>query len=158
MVSSTRTGDAERATLDPLIQRLLVQAINSPLKLHLVLLFHENPRLEGSARQIVQRIFRDIWSTREALRELAHDGILGVSDNAGEPVYSYRPRAEHHAPIARLVERFNDPFARDQIHARLRELARDRQYHRRLAHGMAEATACPCCCPSLYDSIGSFTK
>ena len=158
MVSSTQTGEAERATIDPLIQRLLVQAINSPLKLHLVLLFHENPRLEGSARQIVQRIFRDIWSTRAALRELADDGILDVSSDAGEPVYSYRPRAEHHGPIARLVECFNDPFARDQIHARLRELARDTLYHRRLAHGTAEATMCPCCCPSLYDSIGSVAR
>jgi hypothetical protein len=158
MVSSTRTGDAERTTIDPLVQRLLTQAINSPLKLHLILLFHENPRLVGTARQIVQRIFRDIWSTREALRELAHDGILGVGDSAGEPVYSYRPRAEHRAPIACLVERFNDPFARDQIHAQLRELACDRLYRSRLAHDMAEATACPCCCPSLYDSIGSIAS
>jgi hypothetical protein len=155
MVSSTRTGDAERTTIDPLVQRLLTQAINSPIKLHLVLLFQENPRLVGSARQIVQRIFRDIWSTRAALRELVDDGILGVSDSDGEPVYSYRPRAEHRVPIARLVERFNDPFARDQIHARLRELARDTWYRRSRAHGMAEATTCPCCCPSLYDSIGS---
>ena len=158
MVSSTRTGDAERTTIDPLVQRLLTQAINSPLKLHLILLFHENPRLVGTARQIVQRIFRDIWSTRAALRELADEGILGVTDSAGEPVYSYRPRTEHRVPIARLVECFNDPFARDQLHARLRELAHDTLYRRNLAHGMAEATACPCCCPSLYDSIGSFTK
>lgn len=158
MANSTRAGDAERATIDPLIQRLLVQAINSPLKLHLVLLFHENPRLEGSARQIVQRIFRDIWSTRAALRELANDGILGVTDGAGEPIYSYRPRTEHRVPIARLVERFNDPFARDQIHARLRELAHDTLYRRNLAHGTAEATACPCCCPSLYDSIAAIAS
>jgi hypothetical protein len=158
MVSSARTGEPERSTIDPLVQQLIVQAINSPLKLHLVLLFHENPHLEGSARQIVQRIFRDIWSTREALRELAHDGILGVGDGDGEPIYNYRPRAEHRAPIVRLVERFNDPFARDQIHARLRELARDTLYRRSLAHGMAEATACPCCCPSLYDSIGLITS
>jgi hypothetical protein len=150
--------DAKRSTIDPLIQQLLMQAINSPTKLQLVLLFHENPHLEGSARQIVQRIYRDIWSTREALRELAHDGILAVSDSAGEPVYSYRPHAEHYAAIARLVERFNDPFARDQIHTQLRELARDRLYHLRLAHGMAEATICPCCCPPLYASTGSIAS
>ena len=147
MVSSAHVDAAEQATIDPLVQRLLTKAINSPIKLHLVLLFHENPRLKGSARQITQRIFRDIWSTGEALRELAQDGILGVGDNAGEPVYSYCPRAEHRAPIAHLVERFNDPFARDQIHTRLRELARDRLSRGRHAHGMAEATACPCCCP-----------
>jgi hypothetical protein len=153
MVSSTLTEDAERPAIDPLIQRLLARAINSPIKLHLVLLFHENPRLEGSARQIIQRIYRDIWSTQEALRELADAGILGVSDRAGEPVYSYCPRAEHRAPIARLVERFNDPFARDQIHARLRELESAALYRRVLTPGMAAATVCACGCPSLYDSI-----
>jgi hypothetical protein len=147
MVSSTRTEAAERVTIDPLIQRLLVQAINSPLKLHLVLLFHENPRLEGSARQITERIFRDIWSTREALRELTDDGILGVRYGASEPVYSYRPHPEHRLPIALLVECFNDPFARDQIHAQLCDLARDTLYRYSLTHGMAEARSCPCCCP-----------
>jgi hypothetical protein len=25
-------------------------------------------------------------------------------------------------------------------------------------HGMAEATACPCCCPPLYDSTGSIAS
>jgi hypothetical protein len=158
MVTSSWTGDVERSTIDPLIQRLLMQTINSPIKLLLVLVFHENPSLEGSARQITQRIYRDIWSTREALRELADAGILGVSDSADEPVYCYRPRAEHRAPIARLIKRFNDPFARDQIHARLRELARDALYRRSLAHGPAEATTCPCCIPSLYDSISSIAS
>jgi hypothetical protein len=146
MVISTRTEAAERATIDPLIQRLLVQAINSSLKLHLALLFHENPHLEGSAPQITERIYRDIWSAREALRELAQDGILGVS-GAGEPVYSYRPRPEHRLPIALLVERFNDPFARDQIHAQLRDLARDTLYRHSLTQGIEEATTCPCCRP-----------
>ncbi|KPV54228.1 hypothetical protein SE17_05060 [Kouleothrix aurantiaca] len=147
MVSSTRTEAAERVTIDPPIQRLLTQAINSPLKLHLALLFHENPRLEGSAHSITERIYRDIWSTREALRELADDGILGVRDSASEPIYSYCPRPEHRLPIALLVEYFNDPFARDQIHAQLRDLARDTFCRHSLIHDMAEVTSCPCCCP-----------
>ena len=158
MVSSKRTEEAERSTIEPLVQRLLVQAINSPIKLHLVLLFHDNPHLEGSARQINQRLYRDIWSTQEALRELADDGVLCASGSADEPVYGYRPCTEHRVPIARLAERFNDPFARDQIHARLRELAKDTLYRRSLAHGLAEATTCPCCGPSLYDSIGSIAS
>ena len=158
MVSSKRTEEAERSTIEPLIQRLLAQAINSPIKLHLVLLFHDNPHLEGCARQINQRIYRDIWSTQEALRELADDGILRVSGGTDEPVYSYRPRTEHRVPITRLVERFNDPFARDEIHARLRELTTDRLYRRSLTHGRAEAMTCPCCGPSLYDSIGSIAS
>jgi hypothetical protein len=155
MVSSTQTGDAERSTIDPLVQRLLAQTINSPIKLHLVLLFHEHPRLEGSARQIIQRIFRDIWSTQAALRELAEDGILGVIDSASEPVYGYCPATEQRLTIARLVDIFDDPFAREQIHALLHELAGDAVYRRALARGRAEATACACGCPSVFESISS---
>jgi hypothetical protein len=158
MVSSKWTKEAERPTIEPPIQRLLAQAINSPIKLQLILLFHDNPNLGGSASQMNQRIYRDIWSTRDALRELADDGILSVSGSSDEPIYSYRPRTEHCAPIERLVERFDDPFVRDQIYARLRELATDTLYRRSLAHGRAEATACPCCCPPLYDSIGSIAS
>lgn len=140
MAISTRTVKAERPTIDPLIQHLLAQTINSPIKLHLLLLFHENPQIVGGARQIIQRIFYDIWSTQDALRELADDDILGVSDRAGEPVYSYQPRTEHRLAIARLVERFDDPFARDQIHGLLREIT-GVAYRRDLARGRAEATA-----------------
>ena len=140
MAISTRTVNAERPTIDPLIQHLLTQTINSPIKLHLLLLFHENPQIVGSAHQIIQRIFYDIWSTQDALRELADEGILGVSDRAGELVYSYQPRTEHRLAITRLVERFDDPFARDQIHGLLREIIGVAN-RRDLARGRAEATA-----------------
>ena len=48
--------------LDPLVQRLLEHAIDTPVKLHLLLLFHENPRLEASSFTIANRVCRDIWS------------------------------------------------------------------------------------------------
>jgi len=158
MVNATRAGGTERSVIAPLIQRLLALAINSPIKLHLVLLFHENPRLKGSARQISQRIYRDIWSTQEALGELAGDGILGIVGGSGGPIYSYDPRSEHRAAIARLVERYDDPFARDQIHDLLRESASEAAYRRNLARNPAEATVCACGCPSLYDTIGSIAS
>ena len=154
-MSSTQTVDIDRSAIDPLIQRLLTQTINSSIKLHLVLLFHENPHMVGSAGQIIQRIFCDIWSTQDALRELADDGILGVEDSAGELVYCYKPRAEHRLAIARLAERFDDPFARDQIHGLLREITgvayrRDSARPGR-SHGMRQS-------PSLYDSISSIAN
>lgn len=155
MVNSIQTGEVAGSTMDPLIQRLLTKTINSSLKLHLVLLFHENPWLEGSAYQIIQRIYRDIWSTREALRELANDGVLDVVDRGGEPIYRYHPRPEYRAPIACLVERFNDPFAREEIQAVLHGFASHRVDCHGRAGGMAEE-ACACGCPVLYDSI-SFT-
>jgi hypothetical protein len=129
------------AVIDPALERLLGEAINSPLKLYLVLLFHANPGLHGNARQISARIFRDIWSTQAALRELACSGILSPNDDGRDPVYRYSPRIEDRLVIARLVERFDDPFMRDRIHAELRDLAGNSY-----AHPMAEAATCPCCC------------
>jgi hypothetical protein len=153
MMSMTWTEDGARSTLEPQLQRLLAQTVNSPIKLQLVLLFHENPRLAGSAREIIQRIYRDIWSTREALRELAGDGILDVVERAGEPIYSYRPHAEYRMPIARLAERFNDPFAREEIHAMLRDYGGGAAQRHERARSVAEAATCACGCPILYDSI-----
>jgi hypothetical protein len=155
MVSSTQTSEDDLFTIDPLIQHLLAQTINSPIKLHLVLLFHENPRMEGSARQIIQRIYRDIWSTRAALRELASDGILDVVERSGEPIYCYHPRPDDRVLIARLAERFNDPFAREEIYSMLHEFTSDALYYGDLARSVGEATACPCGCPVLYDSINA---
>ena len=115
--------------IDPMIQRLLEQTIDSPIKLQLLLMYHDNPRMEGSASQIAQRAYRDIWSTHEALRELAEDGVLNVA-GAGEPVYRYRPRSEHVEPIFRLVQSYNEPLERDQIQRILREVASYAPYRR----------------------------
>src|SRR4051812_46716243 len=92
--------------IDPTVQGLLEQVIDSPIKLQLLLLCYENPRFEGSASQVAERIYRDIWSTREALRELAEDGLL-FATGAGEPVYRYRPCPEYREPIFRLVQSYN---------------------------------------------------
>jgi hypothetical protein len=115
--------------IDPIVQRLLEQVIDSPIKLQLVLMYYESPRFEGTAHQIAQRIYRDIWSTHEALRELADDGLLSAS-GSGEPVYSYRPRAEYREPIFRLVQSYNEPLERDHVQRALREIASYAPYRR----------------------------
>ena len=115
--------------IDPMIQRLLEQAIDSSVKLQLLLMFYENSRFEGTAMQVAERIFRDIWSAREALRELAEDGVLAVSGSS-EPVYRYRPTAELREPIFRLVQSYNEPLERDQIQRSLREVASYAPYRR----------------------------
>ena len=116
--------------VDSTIQRLLEKAIDSPIKLQLCLLFDENQRMEGSAADLANRIYRDIWSTREALRELAEDGVLCMRDIAGEPVYIYRPRAEYIDAIFRLAQSYNEPIERDAIQRTLREVASYAKYRR----------------------------
>ena len=122
--------------VDSTIQQLLEKAIDSPIKLQLCLLFDENQRLEGSAAQLANRIYRDIWSTREALRELAEDGVLCVGDSVGEPIYTYRPRAEYVDAIFRLAQSYNEPIERDAIQHALREVASYAQYRRSTRGGV----------------------
>ena len=121
--------------VDSAIQRLLETAIDSPIKLHLCLLFDENPRMEGSATSLANRIYRDIWSTREALRELAEDGVLSVSSHTGEPIYRYRPRPEYVDAIFRLAQSYNEPIERDAIQRALREVASYATYRRTMSGG-----------------------
>ncbi|HEU5098258.1 MAG TPA: hypothetical protein VFU22_04535 [Roseiflexaceae bacterium] len=121
--------------VDSTIQRLLEQAIDSPIKLHLCLLFDENPRMEGTAAQLANRIYRDIWSTRTALRELTEDGVLCVSGQVGEPIYRYRPRTEYVDAIFRLSQSYNEPIERDAIQRALREVASYATYRRATSGG-----------------------
>jgi hypothetical protein len=120
--------------IDSSIQQLLENAIDSPIKLQLCLLLYENRQLEGSATQFANRLYRDIWSTREALRQLAEDGILIANGSlGGEPVYAYRPRLEYTDAIFRLAQSYNEPLERDKIQRALREIASYAPY-RRSAH------------------------
>ena len=123
--------------VDSAIQRLLEKAIDSPIKLQLCLLFDENKRMQGSAAELANRIYRDIWSTREALRELAEDGVLSVSDIASEPIYTYRPRTEYIDAIFRLAQSYNEPIERDAIQRALREVASYAKYRRSPPGGTA---------------------
>jgi hypothetical protein len=121
--------------IDSSIQRLLEQALDSRIKLQLCLLFYENRRLEGTAAQFANRIYCDIWSAREALREMAEDGILNATPLAGEPIYRYRPRQEYVEPIFRLAQAYNEPLERDAIQRALRDIASYATYRRAARRG-----------------------
>lgn len=120
--------------VDSSVQQLLEKVIDSPIKLQLCLLLYENRQLQGSATEFANRLYRDIWSAREALRQLAEDGILIASNNhGGEPIYAYRPRPEYADAIFRLAQSYNEPLERDKIQRALREIASYAPY-RRSAH------------------------
>ena len=127
--------------IDQTILRLLEQAVDSPTKLQLLLLFHEDSRLEATAHQIAQRTYRDIWSVREALRELAEDGVLITVPGRDEPTYRYRPASAWLDAIRQLIQSFNEPLERDKLQSALRQVASDAPYRRALRGGLAyEAT------------------
>ena len=108
--------------VDLSIQHLLEQAIDSPLKLQLVLMFCDHPRLQATPAQVAERAYRDIWSTREALHELAQDGILCNVPMDGEPVYQFDPRPEYAETIKRLYWAYNEPLERDDLQRLVREV------------------------------------
>ncbi len=114
--------------IDPTVRQLLEEAIDSPIKLQLLLLFHESPRIALTATQVANRIYRDIWSTREALHELHQDGVLTAEGD--EQRYSYRPRLDYVERITRLVYCYNEPIERDHIQHTLREICEDALYRR----------------------------
>jgi hypothetical protein len=122
--------------IDPSVQRLLEQAVDSLIKLQLLLLYYENSLFEGTAAQVAGRTYRDIWSTRESLREMAEDGLLSASASA-DPVYTYRPRPEYREPIFRLVQCYNEPLERDQLQRVLREVARNAPFRRATQTGFS---------------------
>jgi hypothetical protein len=117
--------------VDPVVQQLLEQAIDTPVKLHLLLVFYENPRLEASPRAIADRVCRDMWSVAQALHELADDGVLLQAATAhGDPVYRYEPMTELVESIARLIRGYNDPLERDVLQRSIRDLAAYAPYRR----------------------------
>ncbi|RRR71199.1 MAG: hypothetical protein EI684_11950 [Candidatus Viridilinea halotolerans] len=111
--------------VDPLVQELLEGSVDTPVKLQLLLMFSENPRMEATPSAIADRVCRDIWSVNQALYELADDGImLQAAALNGEPIYRYEPNIDHHEAIARLVTCYDDPFTREALHAALRNISR----------------------------------
>ncbi|WP_298816587.1 hypothetical protein [Chloroflexus sp.] len=110
--------------IDPHVKRLLEHVLDTPTKLHLLLMFHEHPRSELTAAAIAERLFRDIWSVQHALDELTLAGFLSVTNTVGgQPVYRYMPPPEWHEAIRRLVRSYNDPLERDMIQRAIRDLA-----------------------------------
>jgi DNA-binding MarR family transcriptional regulator len=121
----------EWSMIDPMIQRLLEKAIDTPVKLHLLLIFHENVRMEATASAVADRVCRDIWSVSQALDELVEDGVMGRSVSpAGDLRYRYAPHPENHEPIKRLIAGYDDPIERDLLQRLIRDLSTYAAYRR----------------------------
>jgi hypothetical protein len=123
MVHHAAHSRRSKSMIDRQVQQLLQQAVDTPVKLHLVVIFYEHPVLQVTPAWMAQHTCRDIWSVTEALLELAEDGILEVSQVAGELTYCYRPHPEYIQPIATLIRDYNDPLARKTLRRSLQDVA-----------------------------------
>jgi hypothetical protein len=104
---------------------LINHVIDTPVKLQLVIMFHERQCVEATPSWFSQHAYRDIWSIREALQELAEDGVLRAQPGIDEPVYYYHPAPEYVEPLAHLFQSYNDPLERGH----LQQIIRDTSYY-----------------------------
>jgi hypothetical protein len=102
---------------------LLERAIDTPLKLHCVMLFAQRTITSGTTAQVASRLCRDLWSTQQTLDELAEAGILLTLPRQGDTVYEYRPVRYLTDALSLLLEMYNDPVRRDELYNEVRELA-----------------------------------
>jgi D-alanyl-D-alanine carboxypeptidase len=123
--------------MDIRIQQLLIRAINTPTKLHLLLIFHEHTGLHATAAQAAERACRDIWSVAQALYELANVGILGRYEAASEPVYYYCPRSEYIGPIQVLLRTYDNPLERTSLRRTIHDLT-DSAVHYQVMSSLSE--------------------
>jgi hypothetical protein len=95
---------------------LVEKAVNSRTKLHLLLIFYEHVRSGITASSLAQRYCRDIWSVKQALEEMAEDGILLLGKSvSGEPLFYFAPRIEYAKTVETLIQQYDDPIQRDSI-------------------------------------------
>lgn len=109
--------------IDLHVQNLLRTAVDTPVKLQIVQILHDQSHRDITARAMAERACRDIWSVSQAMDELAQDGILRAVPAVSEPTYLYHPRAEYIEPIRSLLRGYDDPLQRASLRQFLRELA-----------------------------------
>ncbi len=120
---------------DVSLHRLLERIVDAPIKLQIVLLFIEQTPMHATASTIASRMYRDIWSTRDALNELCDDGVLLARGEPGDNTqYRYAPRAEHQKAFRHLYELYNEPTTRDQVQQQVRDAA-NHAFHRQRTVG-----------------------
>ncbi|GAC1383896.1 MAG: hypothetical protein NVSMB42_01180 [Herpetosiphon sp.] len=110
--------------VDCLVLRLLEEAINSPGKLALALLFADSPQVELTLKQLAQRLCRDPWAIDASINGLLRSNIL-ESHNGKYRISKQSPWA---SAIAALRVDYDDPFRRDDINTRVREIERYAPY------------------------------
>lgn len=110
--------------IESTLQHLIEHVIDSPVKLHIMWIFHEQSRLEATPQQMAERTCRDIWSVSDALDELAEDGALvRLSHADGGIRFQYAPDSALIEPLNKLFHSYDDPMARDLIQRAIRASA-----------------------------------
>jgi hypothetical protein len=114
-------------------QLIAPRLLDSRLKLHLLLQFLIHSRLATTAATLSERLRENPWAVAEALAELAEQNLLTSAMIQGLLIYQLGSDIMHLAGFERLMEDFNDPQKRDQIHDLVHTAHWERQFHTWLA-------------------------
>ena len=102
--------------------------VDSPLKLHLLLLFYRNPRLSSTAGGLSEWLRECPWGIEAAAEALADAGFLSRVAQRGRIQYRLEPSREWWTLLERLATYYDDPLRRDDVYVRVRAADRERQF------------------------------
>ncbi len=102
--------------------------VDSPLKLHLLLLFYRNPRLSSTAGGLSEWLRECPWGIEAAVEALADAGFLARVAQRGRIQYRLEPSREWWTLLERLATYYDDPLRRDDVYAQVRAVDRERQF------------------------------
>jgi hypothetical protein len=117
--------------------------IDSPLKLHLMLLLYRNPSWVGAAVRLSEWLHESPWSVEEALEGLGDAGLLSRDDARGVIYYRLAHGHEHWAFLERLVSCYEDPLQRDKVYQQVRIADRERLFRACLQEQSLGSTPAP---------------
>jgi hypothetical protein len=102
--------------------------VDSALKLHLLLLFHEQRGLQCGVPRLSVWLGEDPWAMTTALEELAEAGFLARSAGAAGTEYRLAPPPERCRLLEQLAACFDDPQRRDIVYTLLRAAEEERRF------------------------------
>ncbi len=113
--------------MPPSIHFSLEQVVDTPAKLHCVMLFAQRTITKGTLNHIAQHVGHDIWSIEQAAKELVEAGILQQTDTDLTQL-EYRPKPFFRDALELLTQAYTDPIQRNEIHDYMREISRYAPY------------------------------
>jgi hypothetical protein len=121
-------------------QLMAPSLIDSALKLRLLLVFSDRPRLSSGIRHLSEWLCESPWSIEEALDGLVEAGFLVHIDDPRGPHYRLEPRPEHKPLLRQLLACYDHPLQRDEIYTLIRAAGQEQQFRNWLAQEQPAAS------------------
>jgi hypothetical protein len=109
--------------------------IDSALKLRMLLLFSDRPRLSSDTRHLSERLCECPWAIEEAFDGLVNAGFLTHIDALRAPYYRLEPRLEQEPLLKQLLACYDHPLQRDEIATLVRAANQEQRFRDWLAEG-----------------------